>query len=164
MFAWLNSKQLLIQKGNYYPTLPGLPLWLNFPGASFAFFCVFFFPYWVPVGLVGSVFDSFTIISFLYLGWASSDGCCSFARCAVRSRINSEGPTEHGDGLRLACCCLAWPRPKKNAQQGNEKTISDFFTGILQSCCGFCLFCCFIPILLFNKTLKGICFRGTKCL
>lgn len=112
-------------------------------------FFFFFFPYWVPVGLVGSVFDSFTIISFLHLGWASSDGCCSLARCAVHSWMNSEGPTEHG--VRLACCCLAWPRPKKMHNRGMRKQFQIFFTGILQSCCGFCLFCCFIPILNFNK-------------
>lgn len=36
MCAWLDSNQLLVQKGNDYLALPGLPLCLNFPRASFA--------------------------------------------------------------------------------------------------------------------------------
>lgn len=40
MCAWLRSNQSLIQKGNHYLALPGLPLRLNFPGASFSSLCV----------------------------------------------------------------------------------------------------------------------------
>ena len=64
--------------------------WFGLKASSMFFLSsVFFFltgSPWVWLEL----FDSFTIIGFLCVGWASPNGCCSFALCAMLNLSNGK--------------------------------------------------------------------------